>query len=208
MSATPETRSEVESPKRQAVLDAAGSLFMTQGYGVVSMDAIARAAGVSKATLYAHFASKGQLFATIILEGCRSNLAVEGFLPEDGADIEPALVALARGILRFLLEDRALAIYRVVMSESTRFPELGHAFYENGPVVFRRVFSAWLSRQATAGRLEVPESEMAADQFIGLVRGGVYLRASLGLPPPPSPEEIEATVAAAVRTFLRAYRCA
>ena len=57
------------------VLDAATALFMAQGYGAVSMDAIARAAGVSKATLYAHFSSKDQLFATIIGEACRQNIA-------------------------------------------------------------------------------------------------------------------------------------
>ncbi len=55
MSATVELRSDTESPKRQLVLDAAASLFMAHGYGAVSMDAVARAAGVSKATLYAYF---------------------------------------------------------------------------------------------------------------------------------------------------------
>ena len=61
--------------KRQAVLDAATALFMAQGYGAVSMDAIARAAGVSKATLYAYFSSKDQFFATIISDACQQNIA-------------------------------------------------------------------------------------------------------------------------------------
>ena len=75
MSATAEIRTEADSPKRQAVIEAAGELFIAQGYGAVSMDAIARAAGVSKATLYAHFASKDKLFATIINEACQQNMA-------------------------------------------------------------------------------------------------------------------------------------
>src|SRR5450755_2013319 len=111
-------RPDSESPKRQLVLDAAASLFMAQGYGAVSMDAIARAAGVSKATLYAHFSSKDQLFATIIGEACRHNIAVTNFLPDGETDLQAGLTVFAGNTLRFLLEGRSLAIHRVVISES------------------------------------------------------------------------------------------
>lgn len=206
MSHTAEIRTEADLPKRQAVIEAAGELFIAQGYGAVSMDAIARAAGVSKATLYAHFASKDKLFASIINEACHQNMAAISVVPEQSDDLAAALTGAGQRMLRFLLEDRALAIHRVVVSESVRFPELGEAFYQNGPVVFRRVFAAWLDAQVAAGRLAVPDPNMAADQFVGMLRApGVFLRASLGLPPTPSDAEIDATVAAAVRTFLKAY---
>jgi TetR/AcrR family transcriptional repressor of mexJK operon len=204
MSASAAVRPDTESPKRQLVLDAATSLFMAQGYGAVSMDAIARAAGVSKATLYAHFSSKDQLFATIIGEACRHNIAVTNFLPDGETDLQAGLTVFAGNTLRFLLEGRSLAIHRVVISESLRFPELGRAFYDNGPGVFRRVFGDWLAEQTAAGRLAVPEPSLAADQFIGLLRGGLYLRATLGLTPP-SEAEIDAAVASAVAAFVRAY---
>lgn len=199
------SQDDSESPKRRAMLRAAGELFIARGYGAVSMDAIAREAGVSKATLYAHFASKDRLFATIINEACRQNFVVGDFLPADAPDLAAALTALGQRMLRFLLEDRALAISRVVTAESMRFPELGRAFYQNGPEVFRRAFGQWLVTQAAAGRLSVPDPAIAADQFVGMLRGtGVYMRASLGLPPPPTDAEIDATVAAAVATLLRA----
>jgi AcrR family transcriptional regulator len=209
MSHATEPRPDADSPKHQAILEAAGTLFIAQGYGAVSMDAIAKAAGVSKATLYAHFASKDRLFATIIGGACQQNLVASAFLPDPGADLGAGLTALGRRMLHFLLEDRALAINRVVTAESIRFPELGRAFYENGPEVFRRNFSAWLRAQVDAGRMDVPDPLLAADQFIGMLRStGVYLRATLGLPPPPSDADIDATVAAAVRTFLKAYALA
>jgi TetR/AcrR family transcriptional repressor of mexJK operon len=204
MSASAELRPDSESPKRQLVLDAAASLFMAQGYGAVSMDAIARAAGVSKATLYAHFSSKDQLFATIIGEACRHNIAVTNFLPDGETDLQAGLTVFAGNTLRFLLEGRSLAIHRVVISESLRFPELGRAFYDNGPGVFRRVFGDWLAEQTAAGRLAVPDPALAADQFIGLLRGGLYLRATLGLTPP-SESEIDAAVSSVVAAFVRAY---
>jgi TetR/AcrR family transcriptional regulator, mexJK operon transcriptional repressor len=204
MSATAELRPDSESPKRQLVLDAATSLFMAQGYGAVSMDAIARAAGVSKATLYAYFSSKDRLFATIIGEACRQNIATTNFLPGGETDVQAGLITFAGNTLRFLLEERSLAIHRVVVSESLRFPELGRAFYDNGPGVFRRVFGDWLAEQTAAGRLAVPDPALAADQFIGLLRGGLYLRATLGLTPP-SEAEIDDALASAVAAFVRAY---
>lgn len=205
MSASTELRHDAESPKRQAILAAAGDLFMHQGYGATSMDAVARAAGVSKATLYAYFASKDVLFATIINEACREDMAAGAFLPGDAPDIEAGLTALAGRMLRFLLQERVLAIHRVVVSESVRFPELGSAFYDNGPGLFRQMFGDWLARQQAAGRLSVPDPAMAADQFVGLLKTGLHGRAALGLGPPPTEAAIDATVAAAVATFLAAF---
>jgi TetR/AcrR family transcriptional regulator, mexJK operon transcriptional repressor len=204
VSTTTELRADADSPKRQSVLDAATALFMAHGYGAVSMDAVARAAGVSKATLYAYFSSKDQLFATIIREACQHTIDFTDFLPGSDPDIRATLTNFAGRMLRFLLEERALAIHRVVISESVRFPELGRAFYDNGPAVFRRVFSEWLAEHTNAGRLAVTDPAMAADQFIGLLRGGLYLRATLSLEVP-SEAEIDAVATAAVDTFLRAY---
>src|ERR1700759_1201686 len=107
MSATTHARAETgDSPKRQLVLEAATSLFMAQGYGAVSMDAIARAAGVSKGTLYAHFSSKDRLSAPIIGEACVDSISAEALLPADAVDVRAALTAFGGRILRFLLEDR------------------------------------------------------------------------------------------------------
>src|SRR5271165_2946196 len=127
-----DTDSDV-SPKRRQVLDAAAELFIAQGYGAISMDAIARAAGVSKATLYAHFSSKDLLFATIVREACREGMGADSLCLERDGDPAEGLLAIGRRVLEFVLRPRSLAIHRVVIAESVRFPELGRAFYENGP---------------------------------------------------------------------------
>jgi len=205
MSASVLPRPETESPKRQAVLDAAADLFIAQGYGAVSMDAIARAANVSKATLYAYFRSKDQLFATIITEACQANLDWETVLPAHGQDVRAALTGFGRRMLGFVLHGRALAIHRVVLAESVRFPELGRAFYDGGPATARTLVASWLAEQASAGRLRIPDPEVAAEQLMALLRAGLHLRALLGVPPAPSEAGIDAAVAAAVATFLAAY---
>ena len=193
-----------DSPKRAQIMDAAAALFIAQGYGAVSMDAIAKAAAVSKATLYAYFRSKDALFATIIREACQSNLTFGAF-ETHGADTRAALLELGGRMLRFLLEDRALAIHRVVMAESMRFPELGRAFYENGPRTSCGLFGEWLKAQAQAGRLRLTDPLRAAEQFFGMLKGSAWGRAALGVPPPPDEAEIDATVTSAVDAFLGAY---
>jgi TetR/AcrR family transcriptional repressor of mexJK operon len=166
------------------------------------MDAIARSADVSKATLYAHFQSKDQLFATIVQVACLENIMPEDDLPDGAMPDEEALRAIGARVLRFFLRDRSLAIHRLVIAESARFPELGRAFYENGPVASRKRLAAWMTGRPG---LNVPEAEIAAEQFLGLLRTGLYLRATLGLTPEPTEPAIGAVVAAAVSTLLRAY---
>jgi TetR/AcrR family transcriptional regulator, mexJK operon transcriptional repressor len=177
---------------------------MAHGYGAVSMDAVARAAGVSKATLYAHFSSKDRLFATIIGDACQQKIALGDVLPAEVGDVRAALLAFGGRLLRFFLEERALAIHRVVTAESTRFPELGRAFYDHGPAAVLGTFAAWLNQQTAANRLAVANPTMAAEQFVSMLRTSLFLRASLGLAAA-SEVEIDATVEAAVTTFLKAY---
>ncbi len=197
-----------ESRKRRQVLDAASDLFMALGYGAVSMESVARAAGVSKATLYAHFASKEVLFASIVREACdRNTLAADNF-PDEVEDIAAALSGIGGRVLRFLLQPRTLAIYRVAVAESARFPELGRAFWAAGPNAFRERFAAWLAIQSAAGRLRVPDARVAADQFGALLRASLFMRATLALPPAPDEAEIDATVQQAVAMFLRGFGAA
>jgi TetR/AcrR family transcriptional repressor of mexJK operon len=209
MSGLIETRADSESPKRHAVLEAAATLFMAQGYGAVSMDAVAREAGVSKATLYAHFTSKDQLFATIIGEACRSKIAAADVLEHaeisTTTDIGEALRTFGVRMARFLMEPMTQAIYRVVVAECVRFPELGVAFYESGPAHFLRFFSDWIGLQMRAGRLRDADPAVAAEQFIALIRGAIYIRTSIGLPALQEHAAVETHVADAVDTFMRAF---
>ena len=193
------------SRKRLQVLEAAADLFMAQGYGATSMDALARTAGVSKATLYAHFASKDVLFATIVGEACRANTIAEENFPADVSDIKAALTGIGLRVLRFLLLPRTLAIFRMVVAEAARFPELGAAFMNNGPQAFRDRFRDWVVQQEAAGHLRAPDPRMASEQFMALLRASLFMRATLSLPPAPTEADIEATVQAAVTTFLRAF---
>ncbi len=194
------------SAKRRQVLDAAQELFLAHGYGAVRMDAVARRAGVSKATLYAYFESKDELFATIMGRSWLADtLADELFATPDG-DVRGLLESAGRGVLRFLLRARTLAFVSIAVTEAKRFPELGRAFYDRGPRRTREQMRRWVTAQQTAGRLRADaDPDAAAEQFTALLRSDMFLRAIFDVPPPPTDAEIERTVMAAVDTWLRAY---
>lgn len=193
------------SPKRRQIARAAEALFLTHGYGAVSMDAVARQAGVSKATLYAHFASKDVLFAGIVCDKGDDNPLEESLFPDSVPDLRAALLAIGQRLLRYLLRERTLAIVRVAIAESVRFPELGLAFYANGPQRSCDRFRAWLETLSAQGLVHAPDKLAATHQFVALLRSDAFLRATLGVPPPPGDDEIDATVTSAVETWLRAF---
>ncbi|MBV9537552.1 MAG: TetR/AcrR family transcriptional regulator [Acidisphaera sp.] len=193
------------SPKRRQIVTAAERLFLAHGYGAVSMDAIARAAQVSKATLYAHFASKDALFAGVVAEVGSDNPVAGDLFPTDNPDLLGQLRRIGHSALHFMLRERTLSIYRVTMAETARFPELGRVFYENGPQRFRQMFQTWVAGQVARGVVTAEDPSIASDQFMALLRCGVFFRASLSLQPPPTDAEIDATVEAAVATWLKAF---
>lgn len=196
------------SPKRRAVLDSAARLFMAEGYAAVSMDAVARAAQVSKATLYAHFPGKDALFAEIVGNNCRrmQDEMASAAQAGTGHALAPALAALGARWLRFLLEPRVRALHRVVVAECIRAPELARAFYTAGPQALRHWLAGWLEEQAARGQLRPgTDTAQAADQFLALLRGDLFLRATLGLADSPSEAEILALAREAARAVVRLH---
>jgi TetR/AcrR family transcriptional repressor of mexJK operon len=193
------------TPKRLQITQAAERLFLANGYGAVSMDQVARTANVSKATLYAYFPSKDALFATIVSDKGTDNPLGEDLFPSHVTDLRASLEAIGYRMLRFMLRERTLAIYRIAMAESGRFPELGRAFYENGPVSMTMRFSAWLKLLDEAGLVTVSDPLMATNQFMALMRCGVFFRRSLAIGPAETEDEISYTVQSAADTWLRAY---
>ncbi len=190
--------------KTEKILEAAGQLFREQGYGAVSMDQIARDAGVSKATVYAHFESKERLFAAIIENGCTAY--AQGIVPEvkELEDVRDALTRISRSIESFLLAPKTLGIYRVIIAEGPRFPELAEAFVQNGPLPFLKLLSEFFDCANKRGALKVSNTRLAAHQLIWLVRGPLYMRRILNLDLPNEPG-VDEVVSGAVEMMMKAY---
>jgi AcrR family transcriptional regulator len=192
------------SPKVQQIVEAARRLFMAEGYGATSMDAIARDAGVSKATLYSHFTNKAELFAAIIGGECQRFSHLLWSHEAEAGDVRSVLLQVARAKVQFTSSPGPRAIYRIVVGESGRFPELGRVFYENGPRRVLERFADYLQDATERGVLNVPHPRVAAEQFFGLLHGADHLRRLLGLDDPKAPD-LDRIVDSAVDIFLKAY---
>lgn len=186
---------------RAAVLAAAARLFAERGYAGTSMDAVARAAGVSKATLYHHVPGKDALFAAVVEERARRLVtAVE----EDDRPLRARLVDFARRFVHLVAEPDSLALYRMVIAESVRRPDLARRFHEVGPARVRAHLAALLERATARGELAVGEPDRAAERFLALLLGPWQMRALLGLERPDS-AFLDAWAEEAVELFLRGY---
>jgi AcrR family transcriptional regulator len=194
--------------KREQIMAAARVIFCEQGYGVASMDAIARAAGVSKATVYAHFTGKEDLFGQMIQRECLTRFrGFASLLVTDPIDPPTGLKRAAEEFMAPILSPAALAVHRVVIAESGRFPELGRIFYEAGPERTITALARYLEAADVQGKLAVPDPWLAATQFIGMLKAYQHLRFVLGLEPPISPDDVTRSIDSAVARFLRAYAC-
>jgi AcrR family transcriptional regulator len=191
--------------KAQTIRHAAERAFLASGFGAVSMDAIAREAGVSKATVYAHYRGKEELFGAVVAH--LSERRFHGFSAEalDPRDIEASLLTIATRFLDLVLSPEAIALNRILIGEVSRFPVLGEVFWAAGPERTRVQVEAFLRRADAAGSLAIPDPRLAAEQFVALARGEIHLRSLLRLEDPGDPAALAAAAETAVATFLRAF---
>src|SRR5271168_666567 len=191
--------------KAESILAAAKQTFLAAGFGAVSMDTIAREAGVSKATVYAHFAGKEELFGAVIDRECERYFARFSAGELDPCDARASLTVLGRRFLELLLSPDSIALYRIILGEVTRFPSLGEVFWRAGPERQRIQIEAFLQSAAASGMLSFPDTRLAAEQFISLVRAEIQLRQLLRLEADADEPSIRDVVSGAVDTFIRAF---
>ena len=193
------------SSKAESILAAAKRTFLAAGFGAVSMDTIAREAGASKATVYAHFAGKEELFGAVIGRECERYFARFSSGELDPRDVRASLTVLGRRFLELLLSPDAIALYRIILAEVTRFPGLGEVFWRAGPERQRVQIEAFLKSATVSGTLVLADTRLAAEQFVSLVRSDIQLRHLLRLDADADQRGISAAVEGAVATFMRAF---
>jgi AcrR family transcriptional regulator len=190
--------------KRRQIMDGARAAFLAAGFDGASMNDVARSAGVSKGTLYAYFSSKDELFEAIIrAEYAQAAERLCTFKRE--GDVKEMLTDFGVRLLGRMSEPATLALARVVIAATGKFPNVGRAFFEAGPLFGATRLAAELGALERAGALRIPDPERAAWQFVDLCQSYVYKRLLFGVVDSLRPEEIEAAVNAGVEVFLKAY---
>ncbi len=200
-------RGKRKQAKQRQIIDAAAALFIEKGgFADVSMDAIVDASGISKRTLYNYYESKEQLFLDVLIEHMETIwLALE--LKQSSNDaLEDKLRTVGIEILTMGMKPEPMALYRIMIAESQRFPELTRAFYD---VSSKRVLLALAGIIADDGpkaglRNDQPES--TAEHYMDLIIGAAFMRVVMGIDKPMTPKAIRAHVDQALTRFLAAAR--
>jgi TetR/AcrR family transcriptional regulator, mexJK operon transcriptional repressor len=197
-------REGLTAAKLEKILAGAMTMFMRDGFAGTSMELIAKEAGVSKGTLYNYFDSKHVLFSTIIERECA---AIHGRVFDLDVAVGPpekVLMKLGTGFLMSVLDPHAMSVYRTMIAESTKFPELGHLFMQSGPWPGSKSLGRYLRRLANDGVLVVDDEVHSARQFIALCDAGLIDHAHLEAEKP-TRQQIQAHVRSAVRVFLKGH---
>jgi TetR/AcrR family transcriptional regulator, mexJK operon transcriptional repressor len=201
------TRARQLAARREQLIAVAEQLFLQNGFANTSVNAIVREAGGSLATLYAEFGSKESLFESVLSERAARFFPEESSAPKQSLDAQAELRALAAQMLKRMLSDDGLAVYRLAVHEAPRFPALRKALLEVGmPGLLDRTAS-YLRTLEDRGALEIENSaearQLAASRFIALVQGQVVFSAACG--GVISARARAAHVSEAVEAFLKMY---
>jgi TetR/AcrR family transcriptional regulator, mexJK operon transcriptional repressor len=191
--------------KFDQVLAGAREVFMKDGFEGASVDDIARAAGVSKATLYSYFPDKRLLFMEVAKAECcrQADRAIETI--DMSAPVRVVLSEAAMQMMDFITSDFGQRIFRICVAESERFPGLGREFYDSGPALIRQRLVDFFDLAAARGELRIDDRPLAADQFHALCKADIHDRLVFNLTRHFTREEKMRVVSGAVDTFMARY---
>ena len=192
--------------RREALIEAATRLFLARGFESTTLDLIVAEGGGSRREIYRFFGGKEELFESVVESVCDEILSFLDDTDFSGQTPAEALTTIGRAYLSTLLHPRTLALYRAVMSEAPRAPRVAKLFFRAGPKETKRRLSAYLAQCRRQGLLEIPDSDFAASQFVGLITADLHIRAALDPAYRPTQQEQERNVAAAVEMFEARFR--
>jgi len=197
--------SEEDSSKRRQILDGARKVFMDLGFDGASMGEIARAAAVSKGTLYVYFADKFALFEAILEEeALQHGKVVFNFDP--ARDAETTLKEFGRAYIHLICRPGGGSAIRTVMAIAERMPELGRRYYARVMDKTVNRLADYLRAHVAPDDLAIDDCDLAASQFMEVCKASLFLPFIFQAAPAPSEERITAVVDSATRMFLAAYR--
>ncbi|MDE5445868.1 TetR family transcriptional regulator [Bradyrhizobium sp. CSA207] len=197
--------SEEDSSKRRQILDGARKVFMDLGFDGASMGEIARAAAVSKGTLYVYFADKSALFEAILEQEALQHGQV-AFNFDPARDVETTLRDFGQAYIHLLCRPGGGSAIRTVMAIAERMPDVGRRYYLRVLDKTINRLSEYLKAHVAAGDLKIDDCDLAASQFMELSKASLFLPFVFQAAPTPSEERIAEVVDSATRMFLAAYR--
>lgn len=199
----PQGRSKDEEKGLQ-IIEAASELFIAHGFDGISMEAVAKAAGVSKQTVYSHYGSKDALFQAAVKRKCLAH-QLDGSGMDESQPVADYLREFGHHFSDLLVSPAAIAVHRACIAGAANHSKISQLFWEAGPAQVEAHLKDYLQRQVNAGRLDMDDVHFGAHHFLHMVKGEAHFRAVLGLPNELALQERECYVDSCVAMFMRAY---
>ncbi|MDP8997062.1 MAG: TetR/AcrR family transcriptional regulator [Pseudomonadota bacterium] len=191
-----------DTAKRQQILEGARRCFLAQGFDATSINDIVKAAGVSKGTVYAYFASKEKLFEALIYQDRRSQAEQYTTILDNGRPVGEVLYDFGISMVKLMSSEESIAQVRTVVAVADKFPEIGRSFYQAGPAFAYAKIATYLASRMAAGELRQVDPELAAMQFIDVISGCVHKPRLFNVQHLVKKRTVEEVVAAGVDLFL------
>src|SRR6202047_990960 len=192
--------------RRSQILDAAAQVFLENGYGGATIDLVIERAGASKATVHSFFGGEaGRFAATVdgradrILSACGVPEVVDSHVPS-------ALAHIARRYMEVVMAPDAVGLYRLIIAEGVRFPDLARTFHQLGPDRTNAHLAGMLSVWRERGLIRLDDPQLAAVQFFDSVSGDLHRRAMAGIIPKDIRAAVQRSIDNAVQVFWNGIR--
>ena len=201
---TDQTKPRGRRPKRRDVLDAGTEEFLEKGYAGTTLAMIAERAQVSTATVFKHFPTKADIFGAIMGEVFGNDADALPPAPDPG-DPRAGLMEIGADYAALLADPKVRALFRVIIAEVPRFPELGRELYEKGKQPYLVRLKDYVEAEIAAGTLDVGDVDLAIRQFLGMINDVVFWPHMLVIDLEEPQGRVEQVVSAAVEVLLRSY---
>ncbi len=192
----------IAQEKRALIVAAATALFLELGYDRTSLARIAERSGVSRATLFKQFPSKADLFDAMVTESWSTADEAD---PPPAGDVVDGLRTIGRRYAELLGRPQMVDLFRIVIAELPRFPELASAQFSQGKLPYFESVRDYLLAEHQAGTVRIDDADLAATQFLGMISNYVFWPALLVPGWEVSDERVAQVVDEAVRTMVARY---
>jgi AcrR family transcriptional regulator len=199
-----QTSFEEDNAKRRQILAGASKVFMDLGFDGASMGEIARAAGVSKGTLYVYFADKSRLFEAIVAQETLEQGRLS-FNFDPARDVPTTLRDFGQNYIQLICRPGGGSAIRTVMAIAERMPDVGRRYYENVLEKTITSLARYLETHVAANDIAIEDCQLAASQFMMMCQASLFLPFIFQAAPPPSSERIAQVVESATQMFLAKY---
>ena len=205
-----ELRTPVGRPKdlekRKHILEAAKALFLRSGYHGSSMNQIAKAAGVTKLTVYNHFQDKENLFICAIEKTCEASIQAQPFTLSAESDFNQAFFQACELALELTYLPEAIKLEHLLVELTIEKSPLAARFYHASHQRIRLLWEDFFRQAIGFGFIQADAVEQQTALILSLLLGVRHHEVLLNLCPAPTPAEIKKIVHYSIELFLLKYQ--